>query len=788
MVVIVVAVVAVAASVLPGRSQGAPPTARVAACDSLGAADDFAVFSDGVLTATGTSFIGRIAAAGDISLDAIQVDPGAGDASPTVITGADLSAGFTGAGGTINGGARYAGTLNQAANFVINGGTTKGAPPFSFADEFRELRLLSDTWAAAAETPGATVTLQPWGALEFVGPSTGLNVFTVDAADFVASQIQGVVVTLPSASASALINVTTNTDLTIAPQYLNPEEIASPLIWNFPLATSLTISTSPGWKGLILAPNARIDGAGRPQLVGQLIAGSVPQGAWTITGTPLAECPPGPEEPPPPDTSLSLEALCVDPFDNLAMRLRNTGERDRNVVWNDLGGPDFGAFVAHAERDRFFNVRDSGPDSVIRVTADGGTTITAPGTTERCEGEITVTKRVSGGLAPPGPWTIEVAGADGQAIRTAELAAGQSATFDALGGYQPGSAQFGQVVGGIVYAIRETDTLGGTATISHNPVEILTEQHESVTVTNHFPEVEPPDPENPDPPPIDPPIDPEQPTLPPGVPEPPSGPDLGGVLPGYAAADLEVRHTSARPRAPVGGTFNITTRVPNRGNAPAVDAVLRELPQLRRSVERGVADILSIKTSRGACRRTRPVRCTLGRLRPGEQVVVRTRARVNLAATLRSVVYVSSRSPESNTTNNIDVEPLTVTPPTNLRVAIKAPPFGRVGLRFAYRVSVTGTGRAGADQVRLCAPRPDDVTGVRAAGTFGYRGARCRNIPRLPAGRTVSFDVTAVPAASGSLRLTALATAVGRAGAARDRTRVQVAGDACAAAVARAAC
>ena len=326
------------------------------------------------------------------------------------------------------------------------------------------------------------------GALEFVGPSTGLNVFTVDAADFVASQIQGVVVTLPSASASALINVTTNTDLTIAPQYLNfsPPEIANRLIWNFPLATSLTVSTSPGWKGLILAPNAEIDGAGRPQLAGQLIAGSVPQGAWTITGTPLAECPPGPEEPPPPDTSLSLEALCVDPFDNLAMRLRNTGERDRNVVWNDLGGPDFGAFVAQAERDRFFNVRDSGPDSVIRVTADGGTTTPPPhdGAVRGRDHRHQARQRRSGAA---GPGTIEVAGADGQAIRSAQLAAGQSATFDALGGYQPGSAQFGKVVGGIVYTIRETDTLGGTATISQNPVEILTDQHESVTVTNHFP-------------------------------------------------------------------------------------------------------------------------------------------------------------------------------------------------------------------------------------------------------------------------------------------------------------
>jgi hypothetical protein len=251
------------------------------------------------------------------------------------------------------------------------------------------------------------------------------------------------------------------------------------------------------------------------------------------------------------------------------------------------------------------------------------------------------------------------------------------------------------------------------------------------------------------------------------------------VLPGYAAADLVISHSDTPRRAPVGTVFRFTTRVRNRGNAPAVGAVMRELPQLRRTDLRRVAEVLSITTSRGDCRRRRPVRCTLGRLRPGERVTIRTRARVKLAADLRSVVYVSSRSPESNITNNTAVAPLTVTPPTNLRVSITAPQFGSVGARFPYRVSVTGTGRRGADQVRLCALRPEDVTGFRAVGTYGYRGARCRNIARLPAGRTVSFEVTAVPAATGPLDLTDRATAVGRAGAARARTNVQILGGAC---------
>ena len=573
--------------------------------------------------------------------------------------------------------------------------------------------------------------------------------FTIDAADVAGGQVAGVSVTLPSESASALINVTTNTAITVNAQYLNvfPAGIADQLIWNLPRATSLDVTRGIAWKGLILAPHATVRGSNHPQLAGQLVAASVPGGEWVFNGTPLADCPTAPVEPPP-DTSLSLEALCVDPFGNLAMRLRNTGDRDRDVEWDDLAGPDFGSFVATGQRDEYFNVREGGADSRIRVRADGGTTVTADGTDERCEGDITVTKQTSG-PAPPGPWTIVIAGADGQAVRSAPVAAGQSLTFDALGGYEPGTAKFGEVVGGIVYTIREPDTLGGTATISHNPVEILTGQHEHVTVTNHFAEIEPPDPDNPDPP-VLPPIDPEQPTLPPGVP----GPAVGAG-PRRRAAGLR----GGRPRGPArgrtasrrrqGASSRFRTRVRNLGNAPAVGAVLRELPQLRPADERRVADIVSLSVSQGDCRHRRPIRCTLGRVRPGAQVTVRTRARVNLAATLRSVVYVSSRSPESNTTNNTGVAPLTATAPTNLRVRIAAPPFGRVGARFQYRVSVTGTGSRGAEQVRLCAPRPDDVTGVRAAGTFGYNGARCRNIPRLPAGKTVSFTVTAVPTAPG---------------------------------------
>jgi choice-of-anchor A domain-containing protein len=759
------AVVLLALALLTGRSDAAPPTARAAACDSLGAADRFAVFSDGPFTAAagaGTSITGRIAAKGDVTVDGVSISPGPNDATPTVVTGGSFIGGrTTGQGGTLNGGVRYADALDLAPNFTVNGDRIHDEPPFSFDDEFTNLALISDTWAQREQTAGATVTLQPWGALELRGPNDGLNVFTIDAADITAAQIQGVTVTLPSATSTALINVTTNTDLTFGPQYLNvsPAGIEDQLIWNLPRATRLHITTAVAWKGLVLAPHATVEVDQRTQLAGQLIAASVPRGDIVVTGMPLATCPPVEVQ----DTSLTLEALCVDPFGNLAMRLRNTGDSDRDVHWDDLGGSDFGDFTARAQRDQFFNVRGGGADSRVRVSA-GSTTLTEDGTDTRCEGEITVTKAING-PAPFVRWTIELAGADGNAVRSAQLLAGESVTFDALGGYEPGSAQFGQVVGGVVYTVREDDTHGGTATISLNPVQILTGQHERVVVTNHFAPIDP--------------TDPEQPTLPPGSPDPPDGPDLGGVLPGVAAADLELTHTIRPRRGPADSMFRVRARVRNLGTAPAVGTVLRELPQLRKREERRLADVVSARSTKGRCTQSRPLRCTLGRLEPGASVVLRGRVRINRVAVLRSVAYVSSRSPEDNTTNNTSIAPVTTTAGSRLRARVTAPATTPIGERFPYEVAVTNTSRRDAQYVRLCAPPSARITGVRAAGTIRYRRARCVDIRRLRPGRTVSFTVSAIPTAYGRLHLTARATMVGRSGAVRDRTQVLVPRRAC---------
>jgi hypothetical protein len=251
-----------------------------------------------------------------------------------------------------------------------------------------------------------------------------------------------------------------------------------------------------------------------------------------------------------------------------------------------------------------------------------------------------------------------------------------------------------------------------------------------------------------------------------------------------------VTHTITPDRVRVGDTIRTVTRVRNAGPLPASGVVLRELPQYRALRANLVARVRSISTSVGRCTSRRPVRCDLGTLAPGAQAVIRSRTRTLVAADLQSVVLASSRTPESNTTNNIGLAPVAVAHRAqHLRVGISAPPSGRVGARLDYRVSVTGTGRHGAVLVRLCAPRAATLTEVSANRTFAFAGARCRDIRELPSGRTVSFIVSGVPSAGGRLNVSAAATAVDLSGVARATAQVPISGPlACGSAARRLRC
>ncbi|MFZ0043596.1 MAG: choice-of-anchor A family protein, partial [Solirubrobacteraceae bacterium] len=265
-------------------------------CASLGEAAHFVAFSHDEFNASqsqGTSITGRIAAAGNVTVDGVSINPAAGDSTPTVIAGGDFTAGrSTGNGGTLNGGVQYGGSIDVAPDFTVNGGRVHAPPPFDFDYEFTTLTELSGSWGQIGQTAGATVTLNQYSkALELTGTGAGLNVFDVKAADLMAAA--GVVINLTQTGATALINVTDATNLSVAPQYMNLSNAATAqrIVWNFPNATGLAVNHGVGWQGLILAPNAAITTASEPQLNGAMIAQTI-VGDWVLTHVPFTGCVP----------------------------------------------------------------------------------------------------------------------------------------------------------------------------------------------------------------------------------------------------------------------------------------------------------------------------------------------------------------------------------------------------------------------------------------------------------------------------------------------------------------
>ena len=143
---------------------------------------------------------------------------------------------------------------------------------------------------------------------------------------------------------------------------LSGSAIAAGILWNLSLATEFDVTHGVAWQGTILAPNANVTGLNHPQLNGQLIAASVPDSSWVINRVTYAGC--LPEPPGPPDTTLTMQGLCIDANGALDMRLRNTGDQTRTVSWVDLTRRDAGSFAVPAHSDFFFYDRGGDGSSV----------------------------------------------------------------------------------------------------------------------------------------------------------------------------------------------------------------------------------------------------------------------------------------------------------------------------------------------------------------------------------------------------------------------------------------
>lgn len=255
-----------------------PAVASGPNCADLGAADTFSVFAGGNISLNGTSSQGRIAAAGDISLNAVGINA----SSPAVVAGGSITTGANG--GSVSGGATYGQNLSQAGTFTFSPAAQKQAPSFSFPQSFVSLGELSAGLAAQAQTAGATEVAQ-YGALTLTAPTPNPSVvvFHVSEADLAGAQ--GLVFNNIAAATTVIVDVDGTAPLTISAQYANVNGGGKPsdIVWNFSLVPSIQITTGIGWPGTLLAPTSSVSGTASAQFQsGQVIAGELTAPNWVI--------------------------------------------------------------------------------------------------------------------------------------------------------------------------------------------------------------------------------------------------------------------------------------------------------------------------------------------------------------------------------------------------------------------------------------------------------------------------------------------------------------------------
>ncbi|MDW5595564.1 choice-of-anchor A family protein [Conexibacter stalactiti] len=780
------------AAVVTAQSGGQSVRFVRGACAPTLADRNVSVFTIGDYVGINHEVAGRVVAAGDVSVEQMRV----GTALEPNPDRFDLIAGgsITANGTTVAGGSASYGTTLTGQLLAPNGTIERAAPAADLAGIYASEAEASRAWTQLPAN--GTISGPTYGQLQFVGSDPERNVFRISAADL--HQAQRIQVRVPAGS-TTLIDVTgdayssatlpsVSVELWNGSDYVQVggedgtdlDQIRRKLLWNFADARSLQIGPGITWQGSIIAPNADARLSGSTQIYGSVVAANVDDQA-TFFLRPFDGCLPPPE--PDPADDLTLLAECVDPVTGqVEMLLRNSGLADVDVTWADRLSAQQGAFTAPALKDTWFEVEDGDQPHVIDVHA-GRTTLTArTSPSDGCVGEIFITKRVTGDGTPPGGrWSITVSGDNGHERRIA-LGDGQSRLLVVPGSIAPGSVTIGELPQGTRYVVTEPDPRGAVVSTSRNPVTITEENREEVVVGNDYsadptvpPPVEPP--VEPVLPPVTPPV---QPTLPPDVNDSGRGPGLSLAVDTPTSADVAITETIAPRRLLVGGTTTLRVRVVNNGPQAAAGVVARELPQVDPQRPNRIARVLSVRASNGTarCNDVRPVRCQLGTLAAGESRTIVVRARVLRVGTLESVVYVSSTTPDRNTSNNADAAGLVVRAPTPaLRAAISSPPRVTVGDHVRYRVSAIGGAPRGARHVRVCHRPPAGLLVRSAPGARRIGGRLCRDVPRLARGQRTSFVVNAVARASAAgrtLPLLARATATDLARAARADTTVDV--------------
>jgi choice-of-anchor A domain-containing protein len=763
-------------------------TANAQECGTLGNAKDFDAFIQGDYDVGNTQVQGRVAVGGNARIATgggyavgTQLSPSSGRVD--LLVGGTLTVGGAGAQAP-NGSVTYGRAPLNGAITTPNGTTSQRDPPFSFATSFSDLAQTSQQLGDLAVNGSQTIT--PWYALTFTSTNTKRAVFSISAADL--QQAQQVIFSVP-ASATVIVNVTGQAFSSATRPMTSMSGIdPTRLLWNFQLATRVQIGPSIQWLGSILAPQAAITFT-NGQLLGQVVGASY-SGDGTIIHTPFGGC-----LPVAPTHDLLAAALCRNPLsDATSVRITNTATHAIRVTWTDADSAQGDTITLPARTDTYIDVQDGRTAHHLTISSSSES-VRVTTATRACTGTILVSKVVTGdGTPPSGPWQVVVTGDSGNRY-VANVNAGQTVSFDVPGDYEPGTAGIGEVVGGFRYTVEEPDPRGAVATVTQSPVTIFDGTEEPVVVGNNYTstpggggggteggggseggqggggeEVDPPLPG-----PGDEVIQPSQPTLPPGAPAPAPGP---GLVAGAStdAADLAVTQKVSPARTRVGRVELSTTVIRNIGTRAANAVVVRELPQADPNHPNRIVRLVSVRASgRFACNGRRPVSCQLGTLQPGARVTVVAEGEMLRTGSYKSVVTVSSPTPESNLTNNTGMDGVVVGA-APLRVTVRSPRSVHTGDRVSYRVSVRAPA-GGVDAVRLCHTPTRGLLVSSAPGTRRSGRRICLDISHLASGATRAFTVHAVASAQyagRSVLLPAAAAAPGLARAARGASRTAI--------------
>ncbi|ARS27961.1 collagen-binding domain-containing protein [Sphingomonas sp. KC8] len=221
-------------------------------------------FVQGSYQGTNSDVEGRLAAGGSVQLTnyAVGSKLGSGaNGSNSLIAGGSLAA----TNGQLFNGNAVVGGASALTGFTIANGALTSGTPIDFTSQFQQINALADTLGGMAAN-GATKF--QYGTLALTGTQSGLNIFTINAADL--SSANNFTISTPTGS-KVLVNVIGGAATMQGGMSLSGVT-GSNVLLNFYQAGSLTMN-GVGIYGSILAPESAVS-FNNGQLNGTLVASS----------------------------------------------------------------------------------------------------------------------------------------------------------------------------------------------------------------------------------------------------------------------------------------------------------------------------------------------------------------------------------------------------------------------------------------------------------------------------------------------------------------------------------